>query len=88
MNEGYLTPLINRYGPWAGGEFDKLGVIVKRRCQARNTRLIDLAAMATSLSIDGSRDVNSLALKAIHDTIPTLIRRRSVSTPIRNGWGW
>lgn len=71
MNSAYLTPLLTRYRPHASDTVDPLGELIERHREYRQSRLIDLAAVATSLTLTGSGALDPLALQAIEDTNPT-----------------
>ena len=72
MNPFYLDKLTKRYtgeGNHDPGAFEELR---RRYRQYKATTLMDLAAVASTLAIDTveTRELNPLALKAIHDTNP------------------
>jgi hypothetical protein len=72
MRRQYLGALLARYGGLDNDAVDPMGDLLKRYQQYKNTRALDLAAVALSLGEQpGSSDeLNPLALKALHDTNP------------------
>lgn len=68
----YLDRLIPKYERFRPGNdsFDPMGDLVQRYRQYKNSLPIDLAAVATSLTLDSGMEIDPLALKAIQDTNP------------------
>ena len=72
MRHHYLDTLLARYRDLGSDGVDPMGELLERYRQYKNTRTLDLAAIALSLGIqpDSSEAMNPLALKALHDTNP------------------
>lgn len=74
MHPNYLNGLRSRYREHtkASIAIDPLGDLLKRYARFKNTRTLDLAAVALGLGIqpDSSAEMDPLALKALHDTNP------------------
>ena len=68
----YLNSLLSRYRRYQSDSLDPMSDLLARYRQYKNTRLLDLAAVAISLGIqpDSPSDLNPLALKALQDTTP------------------
>lgn len=70
MQARYLTNLVRRYAPHSSADIDPLAEAISRKRALRQTRLIDLAAVATSLAYVDRDELDALALQAIRDTNP------------------
>lgn len=72
MSYKYLETLRVRYRQYASDAVDPMGDLMNRYRQYKNTRTLDLAAVALSLGIQPvtSDAIDPLALKALHDTNP------------------
>ena len=72
MNHKYLAALRKRYRAYSSDEIDPMSDLIVRYRQFKNTRTLDLAAVALSLGDqpESSDDLNPLAVKALHDTNP------------------
>lgn len=72
MRRHYLDGLRRRYGHYSSDAIDPMGDLLARYHQYRNTRTLDLAAVALSLGIqpESSDAIDPLALKALQDTNP------------------
>lgn len=72
MDKQFLATLLRRYRVFGSDSIDPMGGLVERYRQFKNTRTLDLAAVALSLGIqpDSSEELDPLALKALHDTNP------------------
>ena len=72
MKGDYLKRLKTRYKPFASPSSDRMGDLLVRYQQYKNTQAIDLAAVAMGLGIQpaSSDDMDPVALKALHDTNP------------------
>lgn len=74
MNYHYLETLLGRYPKYSSEAVDPMGDLLARYHQYKNTRILDLAAVAVALGLgnqpDSSDALDPLALKALHDTNP------------------
>ena len=72
MTYRYLNALRAKYGADASDDIDAMGDLLARYRQYKDTRTLDLAAVALSLGIqpESSDAMDPLALKALHDTNP------------------
>lgn len=72
MSHHYLDALLGRYRQYRSDAIDPMGDLLTRYRQYKNTRTLDLAAVAISLGIqpESSDAMDPLALKALHDTNP------------------
>lgn len=72
MNYHYLETLLGRYRKYSSDADDPMGELLERYKQYKNTRTLDLIAIATGLGIqpDSGEAMDPLALKALHDTNP------------------
>jgi hypothetical protein len=72
MKSDYLKGLKSRYKPYASRSSDRMGDLLARYQQYKNTRVIDLAAVATGLALqpNSSAEMDPVALKALKDTNP------------------
>lgn len=72
MSYHYLETLLARYRKYRSNAINPMAELLDRYRQYKNTRTLDLAAIATGLGIqpDSSDALDPLALKALHDTNP------------------
>ncbi len=72
MASSYLEPLLRKYRKHSRPSNDPMGELIERYRQFKNTRILDLAAVAAGLAIPagGSDAMDPLALQALHDTNP------------------
>jgi hypothetical protein len=72
MSFSYLDTLLGRYRQYRSDAIDPMGDLLARYQHYKNTRALDLAAVALSLGIqpESSDVMDPLALKALHDTNP------------------
>lgn len=68
----FLDRLIRKYERFQpdNDSFDPMDDLVQRYRQYKNSLPIDLAAVATSLTLNAGTEIDPLALKAIQDTNP------------------
>ena len=71
MDTGFLRGLRRKYQASASIDPDALGEITRRRRAMQRTRLMDLGAVAASLSFADRDALDPLAVQAIEDTNPT-----------------
>ncbi|MBN8728056.1 MAG: hypothetical protein J0H15_10200 [Xanthomonadales bacterium] len=71
MNSSCLRDLRSRYAGLGSDDPDALQRIATRHAAMRRTKLLDLAAVATSLTIVDRDELDELALRAIRETNPT-----------------
>jgi len=72
MMAQFLDRLTRKYERFQSDNdsFDPMGDLVQRYRQYKNSLPVDLAAVATSLTLDSGIEIDPLALKAIQDTNP------------------
>lgn len=72
MNSGYLRDLSTRYSGSLGDDPGAFEELRKRYRQYKSTKLLDLAAVASTLGLENlnDRSLDAIALKAIKDTNP------------------
>jgi hypothetical protein len=70
LNVNYLDELLERYEPLSDPSIGALEKTRQRYAANRSNRLLDLAAVAAAMSIDGSSPPDPLVLQAIQDTNP------------------
>jgi hypothetical protein len=72
MRYSYLDALRGRYSQYSSDAIDPMGDLLTRYRQYKNSRALDLAAVALSLVIQpqSSDEMDPLALKALNDTNP------------------
>lgn len=67
----YLESLVDKYRPLSNGDIDALALLIDRYRQYKQAKTLDLAAVATSLTINQDLEMDPLALRAIQETNPT-----------------
>jgi len=72
VRQEYLQPLIRRYRKYHSDAVDPLGDLVRKYRQYKDTRTLDLAAVAIGLGTQptSTDELDPLALKALQDTNP------------------
>jgi hypothetical protein len=71
MDTRFLQAFRRKYRGQASPEPNALGLIARRHAAMRATRLLDLAAVATSLAYVDRDSLDELALQAIRETNPS-----------------